>query len=107
MHTVIQTGGKQYRVKAGDKIKIEKIDAPVGSKINIPNVLMSYDGKDVNLDPKVLKKATVDGKIISHGKNKKVIIFKKKRRKGYQKKSGHRQEYTEIQIEKINLSIFH
>lgn len=103
MNAVILTGGKQYIVKTGDTIKTEKIDAPVGSKIKIPNVLLAYDEKDIKLDPEALKKASVEGKIVNHGKSKKVIIFKKKRRKGFQKKRGFRQDYTELLIEKINI----
>ncbi len=103
MYAVIQTGGKQYKVKSGDKIKIEKVDAPVGAKISIPNIIMLYDGKDAKVDSNVLEKSSVEGEILSHGKNKKVTTFKKKRRKGYSKKIGHRQNYTEIKIEKINL----
>lgn len=103
MYAVIQTGGKQFIVKSGDKIKVEKIDAPVGSKVKMPNILMVYDDKDVKLDAGTLQKMTVEGKILTHGKHKKVIIFKKKRRKGFQKKRGHRQEYTELLIENINL----
>jgi len=103
VYAVIQTGGKQYKVKTGDKIKVEKIDAPVGAKISIPNIVMLYDGKDAKVEASMLDKSSVEGEILSHGKNKKVIAFKKKRRKGYAKKIGHRQNYTEIKIEKINL----
>jgi len=103
VYAVIQTGGKQYKVKSGDKIKIEKVDAPVGSKVKVPNVLLAYDEKNVKTDSDTLKKVTVEGKILTHGKHKKVISYKKKRRKGFDKKIGHRQEFTELIIEKINL----
>jgi large subunit ribosomal protein L21 len=103
VYAVIQTGGKQYKVKPGDIIKVEKIDAPIGSKVNIPNLLMIFDEKEIKLDPKLLETATVEGKILKHGKHKKVLIFKKKRRKGFQKKRGHRQNYSELIIENINL----
>jgi len=103
VYAVIQTGGKQYRIKSGDKIKVEKIDAPEGSKISIPNIIAAYDGKDIKVDSKLLEKASVEGTILSHGKHKKVIVFKKKKRKGYQKKAGHRQDFTEVVIDKVNL----
>jgi large subunit ribosomal protein L21 len=103
VYAVILTGGKQYKVQSGDKIKVEKIDAPVGAKIKIPNVLLAGDDKEITLDIGKLAKANVEGKILSHGKNKKVTSFKKRRRKGYQRKIGHRQNFTEVLIEKINL----
>lgn len=103
VYAVLLTGGKQYKVKSGDKIKVEKIDAPVGSKVSIPNLIMAYDGKSLKVDPKELEGGAIEGEILSHGKGKKVVTFKKKRRKGYTKKIGHRQEYTELLVEKINL----
>jgi len=103
VYAVIQTGGKQYKVASGDKIKVEKIDAPVGSKVKIPNVLMIYGDNELKIDATELKQAFVRGTILAQGKNKKVIVFKKKRRKGFQKKKGHRQTYTEVLIESINL----
>ena len=86
MYAIIATGGKQYRVAEGDSIKIERIDAEVGSAIGCPTV----------------EGATVSATVEKVGKGKKVIVYKYKRKSGYHKKNGHRQLYTQVKIEKIN-----
>jgi len=101
MYAVIKTGGKQYRVAAGDKLKVEKLVGDVGSDITIDQVLMVADGDNVTIGSPVLKGASVQAKVVSHGRGDKVMIFKFRRRKHYRKTQGHRQDFTEIQIEKI------
>ena len=101
MYAVIKTGGKQYRVTAGDKLKVEKLLGDVGSDITIDQVLMVADGDNVTIGSPVIKGASVQAKVVAHGRGDKVMIFKFRRRKHYRKTQGHRQDFTEIQIEKI------
>jgi large subunit ribosomal protein L21 len=98
MYAVIKTGGKQYRVASGAKLKIEQLSADVGSEIVIDQVLMVADGEKVALGTPLVAGATVKAKIVSHGRGDKVHIFKMRRRKHYRKSQGHRQNYTEIEI---------
>ncbi len=98
MYAVIKTGGKQYRVASGEKLKIETLVAEIGSEIVIDQVLMVADGDKVTLGTPVLAGASVKAKVISHGRGDKVRIFKMRRRKHYRKSQGHRQNYTEIEI---------
>ena len=98
MYAVITTGGKQYRVSSGEKLKIEQIAADVGSEIVLDQVLMVADGENVTLGTPLLSGASVKAKIVSHGRGDKVRIFKMRRRKHYRKSQGHRQNYTEIEI---------
>ncbi|MDR2926574.1 MAG: 50S ribosomal protein L21 [Azoarcus sp.] len=102
MYAVIKTGGKQYRVAAGEKIKVEQIPADVGSKITLDQVLMVGEGESVKIGTPVISGATVTASVLSHGRHDKVKIFKMRRRKHYQKHQGHRQNYTEIRIEAIS-----
>ena len=95
-YAIIQTGGKQFAVEAGQTVRVPSIGEEAGMKIEIPALVLGA-GKDA----KVGSDATVSATVISHGKGDKVIVFKKKRRKQYKRKQGHRQGYTEIQIEKI------
>lgn len=98
MYAVIQTGGKQYRVASGNKLKIEQVDAEVGSEIVIDKVLMVADADKVSLGAPLLSGASVRAKVIGHGRADKVRIFKMRRRKHYRKSQGHRQNYTEIEV---------
>ena len=98
MYAVITTGGKQYRVSAGEKLKIEQLAVDVGSEIVLDQVLMVADGDNVTLGTPLLNGATVKAKVVSHGRGDKVRIFKMRRRKHYRKSQGHRQNYTEIEI---------
>jgi len=98
MYAVIKTGGKQYKVTAGDKLKIEKLAGDVGSDVTFDQVLMLANGDDVTIGAPLVSGATVPAKIISHGRGDKVMIFKMRRRKHYRKTQGHRQSYTEIEI---------
>ena len=98
MYAVIKTGGKQYRVASGEKLKIEQLVADVGAEIVIDQVLMVADGEKVALGTPLVAGASVKAKVVSHGRGDKVHIFKMRRRKHYRKSQGHRQNYTEIEI---------
>ncbi len=98
MYAVIKTGGKQYRVAAGEKIKVEQIAADVGQEIVIDQVLAVGNGADLKVGTPLVSGATVTVTVLAHGKHDKVHIFKMRRRKHYQKRQGHRQQYTELQI---------
>ena len=103
MYAIVRTGGKQYQVASGDQLRVEKLEGNVGDTVNLDDVLMIVDGADVKIGKPVLEGAKVVAKIAEQGKAKKVIIFKKKRRKGYRLKKGHRQNYTALQIEQISI----
>ncbi|MCL1828581.1 MAG: 50S ribosomal protein L21 [Oscillospiraceae bacterium] len=101
-HAIIETGGKQYRVTEGDVIFIEKLDFEAGDAVTFENVLAVTDGENTVFgDPKV-KGASVGAEVIKTGKSKKIRVFKKKPKKGYQKTMGHRQPYTKVKINAIN-----
>jgi large subunit ribosomal protein L21 len=101
MYAVIKTGGKQYRVQAGEKNKVEQIPADVGSQIVLDQVLMVGSGDAVTIGQPLVAGALVNATVVSQGRHDKVTIFKMRRRKHYQKRQGHRQNYTEIQIGEI------
>jgi large subunit ribosomal protein L21 len=98
MYAVIKTGGKQYRVIPGERLKVEKLEGDVGSSITIDQVLMVADGDNVTIGAPLIAGATVQATVVSHGRGDKVMIFKFRRRKHYRKTQGHRQSYTEIKI---------
>ena len=98
MYAVIKTGGKQYRVEAGEKLKVEQISADVGAEIVLGEVLLLANGDDVTMGTPLVSGAAVTAKVVSHGRGDKVRIFKMRRRKHYRKNQGHRQNYTEIEI---------
>jgi large subunit ribosomal protein L21 len=102
MYAVVKTGGKQYRVVAGEKIKVEQIPADVGAEITLDQVLMVGEGESVKIGAPIVAGAKVTAKVIAHGRHDKVNIFKMRRRKHYQKHQGHRQNYTEIEIAGIS-----
>ncbi|MRR50354.1 MAG: 50S ribosomal protein L21 [Rhodocyclaceae bacterium] len=102
MYAVIKTGGKQYRVAAGEKIKVEQMPAEVGAEIVIDSVLMVGEGESVKIGTPLISGAKVTAKVLSHGRGPKINIFKMRRRKHYQKHQGHRQNYTEIEISGIS-----
>lgn len=102
MYALIKTGGKQYKVAAGEKIKVEQIAADVGQEITIDQVLAVGSGADLKVGTPLVSGATVVATVVAHGKHDKVRIFKMRRRKHYQKRQGHRQIFTEIQISAIN-----
>ena len=101
MYAVIKTGGKQYRVIAGEKLKIEQIPADIGTEIVLDQVLMIGNGETVSVGTPMVTGAAVKATVVSHGRGEKVHIFKMRRRKHYQKRQGHRQNYTEIEISGI------
>jgi large subunit ribosomal protein L21 len=101
MYAVIKTGGKQYRVAPGEKIKIEQIPADIGAQIVLDQVLMVADGDAVKLGTPLVSGATVSATVIAQGRGVKVKIFKMRRRKHYMKTQGHRQNYTEIRVDSI------
>lgn len=98
MYAVIKTGGKQYKVAAGEKIKVEQIAADVGQEIVIDQVLAVGNGSEIKVGTPLVSGATVKATVVAHGRHDKVRIFKMRRRKHYQKRQGHRQNYTELQI---------
>ena len=101
MYAVIHTGGKQYRVSAGDKLRVELMVAEPGQEIVIDRVLMIGTGDQVQIGKPLLSGATVKATVLTHGRADKVKIFKMRRRKHYQKRQGHRQHFTELRIESI------
>lgn len=101
MYAVIATGGKQYKVSEGDIVRVEKLDGDVGAKVEIQDVLMVGGGDAPTIGAPILEKATVTGEIVEQDREKKILVFKKKKRKGYKKLQGHRQSYTALKIAKI------
>lgn len=101
MYAVIATGGKQYKVREGDVLRVEKLSGEIGSQISFDKVLLFSDGENVKIGQPVLDNAAVSGHVVEQGKNKKIIVFKYKRRKRYRRKLGHRQTYTAVKIDKI------
>ncbi len=102
MYAVIKTGGKQYKVAAGEKLKIEQILADIGSEITLDQVLAVGAGDTIKFGAPLVQGATVKATVLAQGRHDKVKIFKMRRRKHYQKRQGHRQNYTEVQIVSIN-----
>jgi large subunit ribosomal protein L21 len=104
MYAVIKSGGKQYKVEKGDKLKVEKIDTEAGNNIDISDVLLLVDGDNVTVGTPLVEGAKVSATVESHGRGRKVKIVKFKRRKHHRKQMGHRQAYTEISITDIAAS---
>jgi large subunit ribosomal protein L21 len=102
MYAVIKTGGKQYKVAAGEKLKVEQIPADIGSEITLDQVLAVGAGDTIKFGVPLVEGAKVQATVVAHGRHDKVKIFKMRRRKHYQKRQGHRQNYTELQIVSIN-----
>ena len=98
MYAVIKTGGKQYKVAAGEKLKVEQIPADIGSEITLDQVLAVGAGDTIKFGAPLVQGATVLATVVAQGRHDKVKIFKMRRRKHYQKRQGHRQQYTELQI---------
>lgn len=101
MYAIIATGGKQYKVSEGDVIRVEKLGLEVGENVNFDSVLAVHDG-ELKVGAPTVAGASVSAKIISNTKAKKVIVYKYKRKSGYHKKNGHRQQISVVKIEKIN-----
>ena len=102
MYAIIKTGGKQYRVSDGDKLKVEKLAADVGSELLLDQVLLVGGSEDTRVGTPLVTGASVKAKVLAHGLGEKVKIFKMRRRKHYDKDQGHRQGYTEIEITGIS-----
>jgi large subunit ribosomal protein L21 len=102
MYAVIKTGGKQYKVAAGEKIKVETLDVEVGAEVTLDQVLAVGSGDALQIGAPLVAGATVVATVVSHGRHDKVRIFKMRRRKHYKKSQGHRQNFTELQISSVN-----
>ena len=98
---VIETGGKQYRVSAGDKLKVEKLAAEAGGNVSFKSVLLVVDGDKADIGTPHVKGATVEAKVLRDARARKVIVFKYHSKARYRKKKGHRQHFTEVEITKI------
>ncbi len=103
MYAVFQTGGKQYRAEPGDRVRIPTLAAEPGETVTFDRVLLASDGSEVSVGLPLVKGASVTAEVLRHGRDKKVIIFKRKRRKGYRKKQGHRQGFTEVRVSQVVL----
>ncbi|MBW4787466.1 50S ribosomal protein L21 [Alcaligenes faecalis subsp. faecalis] len=102
MYAVIKTGGKQYRITAGQKLKIEQIPADIGQEISLDQILSVGEGEALQIGAPFVAGAVVKATVLAQGRHDKIKIFKMRRRKHYRKTQGHRQNYTEIRIEAIN-----
>ncbi len=105
MYAVIKTGGKQYRVAQGDEVKVERLSGEVGDSVTFDKVLFTSDGEDVKVGQPFVENTKVVGKITCQDKDKKVIVGKYKKRKGYRRKNGHRQEFSLVRINEIGFEI--
>jgi large subunit ribosomal protein L21 len=101
MYAVIRSGGKQYTVRPGDRLDVEKLDGEVGAEVELTEVLMVANGKDVSLGAPSVSGAKVTAEIVEHGKGKKVVVFKYKPKIRYRKRTGHRQQFTRLAIKDI------
>lgn len=102
MYAVVKTGGKQYKVAVGEKIKVEQIPADVDAQVTLNEVLLIADGDNLSVGAPLVAGASVVATVVSHGRGEKIRIFKMRRRKHYQKRQGHRQNFTELRIDAIN-----
>ncbi|MBH88281.1 MAG: 50S ribosomal protein L21 [Pelagibacterales bacterium] len=102
-YAVLKSGGKQYKVSAGDVILVEKIIGESGSKVKFDNIIMMGEGAKIHVEESELKNATVTGEVIEQTRGPKLLVFKKKRRHNYRRKKGHKQDLTAIRIESIDL----
>lgn len=102
MYAVIKSGGKQYKVREGDTLRVEKIDVEEGGEISLDDILMVADGDDISVGTPIVAGATVAATVKSHGRGPKIKVIKFKRRKYHRKQMGHRQAYTELEITGIN-----
>ncbi len=101
MFAIIQTGGKQYRVAPGNVLRVEKLPGERGEEVVLDQVLLVTDGQEIKVGQPLVENARVKAAILRQGKGKKILVFKKKRRKNYRRKRGHRQLYTALQINEI------
>lgn len=101
MYAVIRTGSKQYKVSPGDRITVEKLEVPEGKKLAIEDVVLYHDGKNLVVNPRELARVRVDARVVAQGRSDKTVVFKYRPKKGYQRKRGHRQHLTRLEIEDI------
>ena len=101
MYAVFRTGGKQFRAEPGKKIRIPTMEVEPGASVTFDDVLLASDGKDVQVGAPLIYGAKVMAEVVRHGRDRKIIVFKRKRRKGYRRKQGHRQGFTEIRVDEI------
>lgn len=102
MYAVVVSGGKQFKVREGDILKVEKIPGKIGDPISFDNVLLYSDGENLRIGQPIVDNIKVTGHVVEQGKAKKIIVFKFKRRKGYRRKQGHRQQFTAVKIDGIS-----
>jgi large subunit ribosomal protein L21 len=103
MYAVVSTGGKQYKVREGEILRVEKMPGDVGAPVTFDRVLLVGDDEKVSIGQPVLEKAAVKGRIVEQGKARKIIVFKYKKRKRYRRKQGHRQPFTAVKIDSIDV----
>ncbi|MDA8163079.1 MAG: 50S ribosomal protein L21 [Desulfobacteraceae bacterium] len=103
MYAIIKTGGKQYKVSAGEALRVERLNHEIGAEVEITDVLMVVNGADIKIGAPVVTGAAVRASVVEHGLGKKILMMKKKRRKGYKLKKGHRQPYTTLEIKEIKV----
>jgi large subunit ribosomal protein L21 len=103
MYAIIRSGDKQFRAEPGKTVRLPSVDAEVGETVTFDEILLTSDGDAITVGTPVLSGATVTGEVVGHGRGRKIIIFKWKRRKNYRRKQGHRQGYTDVRIGEINV----
>jgi large subunit ribosomal protein L21 len=101
MYAVFRTGGKQFRAEPGKKIRVPTMGVEAGEAVTFDDILLASDGKDVQVGAPMVKGAKVVAEVVGHGRDRKIIVFKRKKRKGYRRKQGHRQGYTVIRVDEI------
>ena len=104
MYAIIESCGKQYKVSQGDVVFFEKLDAEEGKKVTFDKVVLVSDDKKVEVGAPYVKNAKVEGKVVEHGKGKKIIVYKYKAKKNYRRTQGHRQPYTKVEITKVAIA---
>ncbi len=102
MYAIIETGGLQFRVEPGMKLNVPKINSEEGSTVKLDKVLLFAEDSNIEIGTPVVKDASVEANVLEHGRDGKIIVYKRKRRKGYERTQGHRQDYTRIEIKTIS-----
>ena len=103
MYAVIESGGKQHRVELGSQIQVDRLDVQPGDSITLDRVLLIADGDEAAIGQPVVDGAKVSAEVLGQDRGEKIIVFKRKRRKGYRKKQGHRQDFTEVRVTEITI----
>ena len=103
MYAVIRSGGKQYRVMPGQTIRLEKVPGEIGAKLELGNVLLVESEGNIQVGSPLIANAKIEATVLEHDRKKKILVFKKKRKKQYRRTQGHRQEYTAVRIDKITV----